>query len=354
MPTGALENLPTELIEIVKLGWPIYLSEPSPNFLLIQHKKRTFVMGSFEYGSTSLEELFPANSDIVFKEILRYEGPWSAEKRTIDVDFFEILSSLSYEELAQSAKRVSYHWNFNLIVTDGNLMPKISESTAFPAWGVSTSRNFFKDREISTGFIWCNSVRDTVIDLISRPKNRHSINYWQLDCYENELVYDAAAGIFILTINLKQELNETFSDLVGMIARLEEFFFVGLEQFIKAEDKSVTLAKHLASNLGLAMDDPFIALADEEYFDTFVDDSRKFASKSYQWVTPDAIRFRVRKEEIDPSFGTATENSWKHFELLEYGKNWSQTDIKKLNASAYLKRLSQQASEHPGPPISLR
>jgi hypothetical protein len=245
-----------------------------------------------------------------------------------------------------------YRCELGFLETDGKSRPTVSKSSILPAWGDGSDRNFFRSRGIDAGVFWCNGVRDTVLELVSRPKRANALDYVSFWHQENALVYDASARLFILNINVTQELQESFEDLVKIVGRLANFLFEDLEGYLETRDKTITFSNYLSECLRMNGTGGFIDLTELESFEPFDDESGRFPITSGQWVTPDAIRFRVKKAEIDPSFGTATENSWKRYELLELRKNWLITDISRVNTNAYLKRLSQQAKQLPESPIT--
>jgi hypothetical protein len=339
MTDAVIGALLPELDDVLELALKVWRDHPNPIAWLIHHGQRSFVAGKQYQGSWRPARLFPEHSGIECVELTSQ-------------DFIEVKSRLSKASLSKTALTLGYRCEIGLLETDGNARPTISKTTIFPAWGDGSDENFFRSRGIDTGVFWCNSVRDSVLELVSRPERANAIDYESFWHEQSDLVYDAEARLFILNISVTQELQESFEDLVKMIGRLANFLFEDLDGYIETWSKTITFSKYLSQCLRIADLGSFIDLAELEFFEPFDDETGRFPITSGQWVTPDAIRFRVRKAEIDPSFGTATENSWKRFELLELRKNWLITNISRVNTSSYLKRLSKQAKQTPESPIT--
>jgi hypothetical protein len=122
--------------------------------------------------------------------------------------------------------------------------------------------------------------------------------------------------------------------------------FKDLDGFLERQNYE-TFVEYFSNSLSL-MDHPELRKRlEEDFFDPFVDDDDRFASESRWWFTPQAIRFRVEKLELDPSFGTVSVEARNKFELLELRENWQKTNFENINVNAYLKRLVEQSKQFP-------
>ncbi len=226
MTNAGIGDLSPELSNVLDLALKVWQDHPKLMAGLIHHGERTFVVGKYYQGSWRPAQLFPEDSGIECVELTSQ-------------DFVEVKSQLSQANLTKTAVTFGYRCELGLLETDGKARPTVSKNSILPAWGDGSDRNFFRSRGIDAGVFWCNGVRDTVLELVSRPKRANALDYLSFWYQENELVYDASARLFILNINVTQELQESFEDLVKIVGRLANFLFEDLEGYLETRDKTI-------------------------------------------------------------------------------------------------------------------
>lgn len=359
----SIETIPAlsdELAALFKLGKQIRGSEPFPDSVLIVHGGSTYLFKDSGYRGWRLgaESVFPEEERVPFELLAATRGHRAAQQATpfnpateateysTVPELYVLNSSLSPSELFIVAKK-DHFLGVCLAETTGGSHPEVSSVEYSPAWWQKPSKDFFRQRGLTAGNYWCNSVVQVVLDLVARPQDFADYDIAALDTYsDNSLNYEPRLEGFVMNMKLTQKLGESTSEFVTVLNRIQHFIFEGLAGFVKTQGSS-SFAEYFSDLLGLAQSTLLKEEFEEVTVDPFVDDDDRFASKSKWWFTPSALRIQVEKLELDPSFGTVSPESSKKFEILELRENWLRTDFASVNENAYLRRLVDQAHQYP-------
>ena len=266
-----------------------------------------------------------------------------------DFDFppkmFKFAEFQSRDRYTEAARALEHDMSFSIAVTDGHTEPNILTTYNFPSWGQQPSRDFFKKRDIRTGYFHCNSLMQAAIDIVLRPEDLLVVDFEGSETHgANQLVHEAQDGAFVLNFALTQRLGENTPILVRQLERIQQFLFQDLDSWLFEKNRHTPFGVFLAQILEVDEAEAFIDRLG--FFEPF-DSSGRLGSNSDLWLKPDAIRISVETPHIDASFGTVTSNSWSTTELYETRANWLNVNFGSLNPSAYLKRLQTQARSHP-------
>lgn len=360
MDNETIPDLNGELAELFNHGRQICESVPFPDTVVIAHGDKAYLFKDWGYRGyrSGAESVFSEDSGVSFALIASTRGFHEAREEGLfqsaaDASYYEtaprlyeLNSSLDLSEVLKVAKK-DHFLDICLAVTDGKARPQVLKMEHFPAWWRSPSRDFFNQRLLTSGRYFCNSMRQVALDLVARPEDYENIDISAIETYDqNSLLFDANLGAFVMELKVTQKLEDSPAELVASLSRIQKFLFEDMDGFLERKN-SETFAGYFANSLSL-MDHPELQQRlEEDFFDPFVDDDDRFASESRWWFTPQAIRFRVEKLVVDPSFGTVNADASITFELLELRDNWQRTNFEKVNVNAYLKRLVEQARQLP-------
>jgi hypothetical protein len=360
MANETIPELNGELAALFAHGRQICDSAPYPDTIVISHGDKAYLFKDWGYRGyrSGAESVFSEDSGVSFDLIAssrgfheaREEGPFQSASDASYYEtvphLYELHSSLDLAGVLNVAKK-DHFLDICLLVTDGNPRPQVFSMEHFPSWWRNPSRDFFNQRLLLSGRYFCNSIRQVALDLVARPEDYGNLDISAIETYDqNSLLFDANLGAFVMELKVTQKLEDSPRELVTALSRIQQFLFKDLDGFLERQNYE-TFVEYFSNSLSL-MDHPELRKRlEEDFFDPFVDDDDRFASESRWWFTPQAIRFRVEKLELDPSFGTVSVEARNKFELLELRENWQKTNFENINVNAYLKRLVEQSKQFP-------
>lgn len=330
-----------EHLTLLKLCASLLESQNFHDTILLEHGDKTFFLNKSPYHDW--EYVFPKNSKVELEQIDFTHAITSASENCTETpEFFELNLSENFREILDLVKE-NHMLDILHVTTNGAKTPEVVKVLSFPSWQNEPGVNFFRNRGITKGVYYCNSLRQAALELIARPLmyDECDLDDWQT--YNlNSLDYNPDLGGFVFEMTVEQQINESFSSFVEVLSRLQKFIFQDIFEYLNSEP-SITFTDFFSQSLALQTQPDLKEKLEQEFFQPFVDDSDNLASESKWWVTPIAVIFHVEKLEIDPSFGTVTSEASKTYDLFELRENWKRTNFETLSATAYLKRLADQA-----------